>query len=76
MTSPWTTAAVFLGLAATLGVIGVWGLRHAAESTPAWLPEYRHQKGRRRQRRGGVVCLAMAVLFVAFAAVQLFAGRG
>lgn len=63
--------AVFAALAAALVVLGIWALRRADGLVPSFLDAGERVRRVRVIRRGGVSCLAVAVLFVAVGVADL-----
>ncbi len=56
-----------LAMAVALAALGLWARGHAPDLVPAHMSEEQRDKRIRALNRGGVTCLAVAVVFVAVA---------
>lgn len=58
-------AGLNIVLGVLLGVLSLWGVRHASETVPMALPEHEQLRRERVLRRGAVACGLLGVVFVA-----------
>lgn len=57
-------AGLHIVLGVLLGVLSLWGVRHASETVPVTLPEHDRLRRARVLRRGAVACGLLGVVFV------------